>query len=291
MRLAIDTGLFPYQSWEETFELIAESGIKYVEWSQRGDFVFQDVEEKELLRVGKLIERAGLELAGMIPMCPLASPIEAERHKAVADWKRLIAITASLGARQMFGEMTGNALFKKEVLLCTDAFKRSMEALAPTLAEAGMHASFEPHPGDFVEENNKAVDLIREMGHREVGYLFCMPHTYVMTPSDTRQTAVEMIQYAGKTITHTHIADTHPVWRIITMGGAGAHEHMLPGWGELDFPAIAQALREVGYDGFVSAPLFSHADRDGRVVLKAAITMREYAVNTLGIALRGKGAA
>ncbi len=283
MKLAIDTGLFPYQSWEETFDLIAESGIKYVEWSQRGDFRFQDVDEKELLRVGRLIERAGLKLAGMIPMTPIASPLEDERHKAVDDWKRLVELTASMGARQMFGEMTGNWDFRKETELCKRAFRRSMDDIAPTLAAAGMHASFEPHPGDFLEENNGAVDLIREVNHPEIGYLFCMPHTFVMAMPEMKQTAVEMIEYAGKTITHAHIADTHPVWRIIAMGGVGAHEHMLPGWGEVDFVAIIDALRKVGYDGFISAPLFSHADRDAKVPLNAAIQMREYAVNTLGI--------
>ncbi len=285
MRLAIDTGLFAYQSWEETFDLIAESGIQYVEWSQRGDFRFQEVEEKELLRVGALIARAGLNLAGMIPMCPIASPLEEERHNAVADWKRLIRLTASLGAKDIFGEMSGNWDFRKELSLGTKAFKRSMDELAPALAEAGMHASFEPHPGDFIEENNAAVNLIREVNHKEIGYLFCMPHVFVMPPRDTKQTAVEMIEYAGKSITHTHIADTHPVWRIIAMGGIGAHEHMLPGWGEVDFLAIVAALRKLDYDGFVSAPLFSHADKDSKVPLDAAIQMREYAVKTLGISL------
>jgi len=102
---------------------------------------------------------------------------------------------------------------------------------------------------------------------------------------DMKQTAVEMIEYAGKTITHIHIADTHPVWRIIAMGGVGAHEHMLPGWGEVDFVSIIAALRKVGYNGFVSAPLFSHADRDPKVPLGAAMEMRTYAVDTLGLTL------
>jgi myo-inositol catabolism protein IolH len=277
LRLAIDTGVFALQSWEETFDLIAEAGYGYVEWSQRVGFAFDQVETPELVRVGKLISRAGLKLAGMIPMCRLASPLEEERNTAVESWKRLIGISASLGAPQMFGEMTGNPDFKKEVSLCTNAFKRSLDELAPVLADAGMRASFEPHPGDFIEESNKAVDLIRETGHQEVGYLFCIPHSFVMGS----QPAAEMIRYAGKSITHVHIADTHRPTRMIAPPEVRAHEHMIPGWGEVDFVPIFEVLREVGYDGFVSAVVFSHSDAPSR----AALEMKEFAVGRLGLRL------
>ncbi|HIJ64548.1 MAG TPA: sugar phosphate isomerase/epimerase [Candidatus Hydrogenedentes bacterium] len=279
MKLAIDSGLFACQSWEESFDQIAEAGYTFVEWSQRIGFFFQEVSEKELLRVGKLLERAGLKLAGMIPMCPLASPIQEEREKAVEDWKRLIAVTASLGARQIFGEMTGNPHFKEDRALCSNAFRRSLAALAPVLADARMRASFEPHPGDFIEGNHAAVDFLRDLGHAEIGYLFCMPHAFVMG----EQSAADMVRYAGNTITHVHIADTHPASRIIAPPEVRAHEHMLPGWGELDFPSILEALHAVAYDGFVSAVLFSHADSDPAVPLQVAQAMKQYAVETLGL--------
>lgn len=285
MKLALDAGLFPYQTWEEAFDLVAQAGFKYVEWSQRGDFQFHKLSEKEMLKVGRLIERSGLKLAGMIPMAPIASPLEDERHEAVEAWKRCIAVSAELGAKQIFGEMTGNPEFNKQTELCRRAFARSLEAIAPVLAEAGIHASLECHPGDFVEENDKAVDMLRDLGHKEVGYLYCMPHTFLMGNPDAepRQTAREMILYAGDLITHTHIADTYPQWRIIAPPNAGQHEHLLPGWAEVPFEEIMEALREIGYDGFVSAPLFSHADKDASIPLDIAIKMREYGENTLGI--------
>lgn len=279
MKFALDAGLFAYQSWEETFELYAKAGITYVELSQRIGFIFHEVTEADLKRVGKLIEQNGLKLAGMIPMVPLASPLEEERHTAVDDWKRFISVSAELGAKDIFAEMTGNAQYKKETALCTRAFQRSIDALIPVLEDADMQASFEPHPGDFLEDNKTAVDMIREIGHPRVGYLFCMPHSFLMGT----EPAPEMVAYAGKSITHTHIADTHPASRIIAPPEVGAHEHMLPGWGEVDFPAIIEALRKVDYEGFVSAPLFSHADRDPKVPLNVAIEMKNYAVSELGV--------
>jgi len=177
--------------------------------------------------------------------------------------------------------MTGNPNYRKETDLSMRAFKRSIDALAPVLDDADIHASFEPHPGDFLENHKSAVDMIRDIGHPRVGYLFCMPHSFVMGT----ETAPEMIAYAGESITHTHIADTHRPCRIIAPPEVGAHEHLLPGWGEVDFPAILDALRKVAYDGFVSAPLFSHADKDPQVALNAAIEMKRYASEMLGISL------
>jgi sugar phosphate isomerase/epimerase len=35
---------------------------------------------------------------------------------------------------------------------------------------------------------------------------------------------------------------------------------MIPGWGEVDFEAAFSALKSIGYDGYLSAALFSHLD-------------------------------
>jgi myo-inositol catabolism protein IolH len=277
MILAIDTGLFAFQGWEETFDLAARAGFRYVEWSQRAEFKFDETPDAELERVGRLMGRAGLRLLGMIPMVRLASPLEEERKAAVEHWKRFIAITASLGARRIFGEMTGNPAFKAEADLCRRALARSLEELAPLLVSAGMTACFEPHPGDFCEDSDAAADLVRQLGLPSVRYLFCIPHSFVMGA----RPAPDMVRYAGSTIGHVHLADTHRPTRIIAPAEVRAHEHMIPGWGEVDFPAIVHALRAVDYGGFLTAVLFSHADDP----LKAALATREYATGRLDLRL------
>jgi len=277
MTLSIDTGLPAYLGWEATFDLIARAGYRYVEWSQRGDFKFDEQTDAELERVGRQMQRAGLRLLGMIPMVRLASPLEEERLAAVGHWKRFIAITASLGARRIFGEMTGNPAFKTDAGLSRRALARSLETLAPVLEAAGMTASFEPHPGDFCENSDAAVDLVRGLGLPAVRYLFCIPHSFVMGSKP----APEMVRYAGPTIGHVHIADTHRSMRIIAPADVLAHEHMVPGWGEVDFPAIVEALRAAGYGGFLTAVLFSHPDDP----LPAALAMKDYATSRLGLTL------
>jgi myo-inositol catabolism protein IolH len=277
MKLAVDTGVAAFQGWEETFDTLARAGFRYVEWSQRAEFKFDEVKDADLERVGRRMQGSGLRLLGMIPMVRLASPLEEERIAAVAHWKRFVPLTAQLGASRIFGEMTGNPAFKTQGDLCRRAFARSLEALAPVLESAHMTACFEPHPGDFIEDSDAAVDFLRSLAIPRVRYLFCIPHSFVMKGG----TAPEMVRHAGATTGHVHLADTHRPTRIIAPAEVLAHEHMVPGWGEVDFPAIFDALRTAGYDGFATAVLFSHADDPSG----AAVATREYATARLGLAL------
>jgi myo-inositol catabolism protein IolH len=141
---------------------------------------------------------------------------------------------------------------------------RSIEALLPLLEEAKLNVSFEPHPGDFIERSDQAVDLIREIKSRRIGYLYCMAHTFWLG-DDSGQ----MIRYAASTLTHVHIADTYRPERIIQAGqNARPHNHLIPGWGEVDFERTFQALLEIGYDGCLSAALFSHLDEPAGAVVE-----------------------
>jgi myo-inositol catabolism protein IolH len=158
-----------------------------------------------------------------------------------------------MGAQSLTTRMTGDVSRADE---CRRAFMRSMEALVPLLEEAGLRASIEPHPRHFVEHNDEAVDLIREIGSPYVGYLYCMAHTFWLGDD-----AARMIRYAAGTLTHVHVADTHRPERIVSAGrDARPHNHFIPGWGEVDFESTFRALLDMGYDGYLSAELYSHPD-------------------------------
>ena len=85
--------------------------------------------------------------------------------------------TVELGCRRMNSEFNG----RPEAAGASEAqFWRSMEELLPIFEREDIELALEPHPDDFVEDGNAAVDLIRGIDSPHVTYLYCAPHTFHM---------------------------------------------------------------------------------------------------------------
>ena len=88
------------------------------------------------------------------------------------------------------------------------------------------------HPGYALSRIGDAVRLIEQVGSPRVKILFDIYHQQV-EEGNTIQLIRDYHPYVG----HIHVADV-----------PGRHE---PGTGEINYPKVAQALREVGYRGTV----------------------------------------
>jgi myo-inositol catabolism protein IolH len=139
-----------------------------------------------------------------------------------------------------------------------------VEDLCPVLDGLGVQMNFMPHPGGLIEESDPTVDLIRETGCPQVGYTYGIGHSFVIGLPG--QDAKTMIDYAGDTLTHVLISDTNRVDRIIAPPEVKAHEHLVPGRGDVDFGAVLNALKGIGYEGYLSVHIISESDR----ILEAA---------------------
>ena len=253
MNLCVETGAFQRLTLEEAVPAIQAAGYRNVELNP-DLFKPHEAGPEDIRRLRRLLDDNGLHPASVLPLYTIATPDEARRREGVENWKRAIPASRELGAEALTSEMTGDAT--QPVEACRDAFHRSMEVLLPLLEDAGLRLSFECHPGDFIERSNEAVDLVREVSSPHVGYLYCIPHTFYLGDDPAA-----MIRYAGETLTHVHVADTYRPERVIQAGeNARPHLHAIPGWGELDFRAIFQALKEIGYQGYLSVALFSHLE-------------------------------
>jgi len=251
----VETGAFQRLTMERALEEIARAGYRYVELNP-DLFKPHEASEKEVAGLRRLLEERRLEPAAVLLLYPLASPDERLRAQAVENWRRGIHLSRLLGARSLTAEMTGDPRRPED---CCQAFLRSIEVLLPLLEEADLRVAFEPHPGDFIERSDQAVDLIREIRSPHLGYLYCMAHTFWLGDDPA-----QMIRYAGETLGHVHVADTHRPERIIQAGeNARPHNHFIPGWGEVDFERTFRALLDIGYRGYLSAALFSHLDDPG----------------------------
>ncbi len=112
-------------------------------------------------------------------------------------------------------------------------------------AGKGVRLAFEPEPGMFIVTMRRFAELQRRVGRANFGLTLDIGHLHCL-----REDPI-----AG------HIRKwAHCLWNVhIEDMRRGVHDHLMFGEGEIDFPPILQALREVGYTGGVHVELSRHS--------------------------------
>lgn len=126
--------------------------------------------------------------------------------------------------------------------------ERLGEALEPVLAHAEtlqMPIGFEPEPGMFIESMAHFERLLQWVDHPllqltlDVGHLYCLGEVPI----------ADYIRRWSERIVNVHLEDMR----------AGRHEHLMFGEGEMHFPPIIEAFREVNYQGGLHVELSRHS--------------------------------
>lgn len=264
MKIALDPWMVRNRSWELVCQMAAEAGYQWIELSPREDFlplyVAPQANPERIAALKKALRHHDLGLASLWTVYQWSEPNNSEtRELAVQHWKRVIQIAVELGCSHLNSEFSGHPEFQEA---SKASFVRSIEELVPVLEKERIVMSIEPHPGDFVEDGNSAVNIIRQIGSSHIRYLYCAPHTFHMGGDMSG-----MIRYAGPLLAHVHVADTldHriPVRYIINPSDSTAriHQHTNIGEGELDWGQFFRTLREIGFDGIMTNSVFAWPDR------------------------------
>ena len=265
MKIALDPYMLRGLPFAEVCRTAAETGYRYIELSPRPDFIPFFVHpraHRETIRsFGQALRETGVELSSVLPLYRWSSPDEEERRAAVGYWRRAIEITVELGCRVMNSEFSGRP---EQAMVSEAQFWKSMEELLPIFEREGLALHLEPHPDDFVEEGNAAVDLVRAIDRPFVKYLYCAPHTFHMGGD-----IAAMLRYAGPRLAHLHVADvldhraSSGLRYIVNPPGSPVrvHQHLDIGQGEVDWDVFFATLREIGFDGILTACVFAWEER------------------------------
>jgi len=97
------------------------------------------------------------------------------------------------------------------------------------------------HPGFPFAHAEDVLCLLSEVGSPRIKMLFDIYHLQIQEGN-----LIETIQRCHSFIGHVHVADV-----------PGRHE---PGTGEINYPRVAQALRDVGYTGVIGLEAYPHSD-------------------------------
>ena len=117
--------------------------------------------------------------------------------------------------------------------------------LCDEAAKCGLRLAFEPEPGMFIDTMAKYAELHERVNHSHFGLTLDMGHLHCQGELPI----AEHIHRWKDRLWNVHIEDMRH----------GVHDHLMFGEGEMDFPPIFQALREIGYEGGVHVELSRHS--------------------------------
>ena len=139
-----------------------------------------------------------------------------------------------------------------------------MDELVPIFERENIQLNIEPHPEDFVETLQPAVDMIRSIDSKNVRFLYCTPHTFYFG-----EDVAKMVAEAGPVLAHVHLADTFNhkassgLRYIVNPPGSTArvHQHLDIGQGEVPWDTFFSALAKTGFDGILTSCVFAWEER------------------------------
>jgi sugar phosphate isomerase/epimerase len=261
---------WPFQwdpPYEDAIRRIAGLGFKAIEliaWKR--DFLDAYYTRDKIGDLKSELKNSGLMLSQFVSTPhDLSSGDKAKREAAVEHWRRAVEVGVELGARlinmvsshpfamldsQEIPRITTKPLVQKYATRNVPRgvdweqnFRDYVDALkrcAAICEKAGVTMTVEPHPGRYIANHDGALRLLEHVNSPAMGINFDPSHTFPI--GDFPNISVYRL---GKHIKHLHVSDNDGVTNV----------HWRPGMGKIDWVAMFQALKDIGYNGVVSIEL------------------------------------
>ncbi len=196
----------------------------------------------------------------------------AARARAVEQLRENIAVTAEVGAKVIAGPMYAPVGYLPGRRRTADEWKWAVEGwqqLGPWLAQHGVEAAVEPlnrFETFFLNTAEDAARLCDEVGHASVGVLFDTFHANI-----EEKNIADGLRTVARHLKHVHTCE---------------NDRGTPGSGHVEWGPVFAAIREIGYDGWLTIESFGANVPE---IAAAAAIWRDLAVTPETVAFEGIG--
>ncbi len=265
MKLAFNSWMYSsYPSWlpaypiEEVIKKLAKIGYDGIEIGAASPVAYPEDLDKEKRRdVVRFLKENNICVSSILPApgggpgYNVASPQIRERERAVHYYEECVDLASDLGAKvvlyvagwQIFGVSTKEAWgWSKNCLL----------EIAKYALPKGIMLAIEPTPADsnLIETADDALALMEEVEMENVKVMFDTFHVLYRN-----EIMSDYARKMGKNLINVHVADLD----------------RLPPGSKTDFRPLIEALKEVGYDGYLTMEIgFGNRSSDPDVFASAA---------------------
>lgn len=221
-----------------------------------------DATDKEVLAIKSMLENEGLEIAGLATGLywdyAMTSEDESKRQKAIDICKKQLELAAAFGVDAILvipGAVGVDFIPGSEVVSYDKAYDRASEAIAklvPHAEAAGVSIAIENVWNKFLLSPLELRGFIDTHNTPYVGSYFDVGNVVHSGYPE------QWIRILGHRIKKVHFKDYRR-----QAGGLHGFVDLLAG--DVDYPAVVEALSEIGYSGYVTAemipPYTHHTDQ------------------------------
>ena len=266
MKLAFNTWAYssfpvwvPAYPIEETIRRIARIGYDGIEIGAAAPHAYPAYtsperrrEIRHVLEDNNIVVSAMLPAPGGGPGFNVASPTPEERRNAIEQYKEVAQLCSDLGGNTLL-YVAGWQIFGTTREQAWAWSREALAEIAPVAADLGVTVAVEPTPTDsnLIESADDAVELAQEVGAPNVKTMFDTIHVYYRNEAPT-----DYVFRMGDLLHYVHLSDI---------------DRLAPGQGRGDFVGLIQALKDTGYDGFLSMEIgFTRRDVEADKVARDA---------------------
>ena len=261
LRLAFSTNAYLQYSFAEAVRRLAAIGYAGVE-------VMADVphawpaflleEQKQAIRDTLKAHGMAISNVNAFMMNAVSDPrqrywhpswIEPDRHYRqirIDHTRRALTLARELGAPCITTEPGGPVEPGGSWSAALRLFVEGLKPVAEHAEKEGVLLLIEPEPGLLVETADQFLELMQHLVSPAIGLNFDIGHFYCVGDEPT-----PTVHRLAKYIRHFHLED---------IAATRVHHHLVPGEGAIDFAATLRAVRDIGYQGWITVELYPYVD-------------------------------
>jgi sugar phosphate isomerase/epimerase len=240
----------PFVFWDDlpgAVRQAAELGFDAVEIFPPGPQAVDVAALRHLLTGnGLALAAVGTGAGWVLQRLSLTSPDKAVRERAVVFVKSIIDLAGPFGAPAIIGSMQGRWGEGVSKEAAAGYLREALEALGAHARTYNVSLLYEPLNRYETNLFNTVADTAAFMRTLSAGNVKILADLFHM---NIEEADIAAGLRAGKgLIGHVHFVDSN---------------RRPAGYGHIDYRPVAAALREIGYDGYLSAEAFAYPDSDG----------------------------
>jgi sugar phosphate isomerase/epimerase len=233
-------------------------------------------EQKQAIRNALAANRLGVSNVNAFMMNAISDPrqrywhpswIEPDRHYRqirIDHTVRSLTLARELGSPCITTEPGGPVEPGTSWQAALRLFVEGLKPVAEHAEKEGVLLLVEPEPGLLIEKADQFLELMQHLDSPAVGLNFDIGHFYCVG-DDPPATVHRLAKY----IRHFHLED---------IAATRVHHHLIPGEGAIDFAATFRAIRDIGYQGWITVELYPYVDDPDHAARTALERVREIMV-------------
>ena len=271
MNIGFSSNAFTNYSLINSIEIISKIGYDGIEIVLDVPHAFLPLQKNEITKIKESLSKNNLLVSNLNANTVLGwkndfngekfEPSLSNSNQKLRSWrieytKQAIDLAHFLNSKSIC--ITSGLIDVENTEQCLYLFRNSLIELGEYAEKKNVLIAIEYEPYLLIDNSEKVLKLLSN-DFKNIGLNFDTCHAEV-----TKENLSKTISSFGQKIFHTHISDCKN----------NVHFHLIPGLGDINFNEMYHSLKNIGYDGYLTAELYPYSDNPEEATSKAFIYLK-----------------